>query len=106
MSGRLAGFLFREGQTWVACCASLDLASGGPTQAAALDATQHAIRLWLDSCVKRGTLERALAELGWVCQTADGSLADCGTQRIPPAFVIDAVRRRGRDWSQPIRFVA
>jgi len=98
------GILFREGESWVAYCEGLDLSSFGATQDEALAAVQQAIRLFIESCISRGTLEQALSELGWACQTPDGRLADCRTQRLPPPFMIEAVTRQGTHWSQPIRF--
>jgi predicted RNase H-like HicB family nuclease len=104
VAGELTGILFREGESWVAYCEGLDLSSFGATQDEALAAVQQATRLFIESCISRGTLEQALSELGWACQTPDGRLADCRTQRLPPAFMIEAVTRQGTHWSQPIRF--
>ncbi len=103
VAGTLTGFVFKEGRTWVAYCQSLDLSSCGVTEEKALAAVSEAIDLWFDSCIRRGALEKALGELGWVCQDAKGEIADCRKHKLPPAFVIDAMRRHGKDWSQPIR---
>ncbi len=68
ISGTLTGFLFKEGRTWVAYCQGLDLSSCGMTEARALEAMSEAVNLWFGSCIGRGKLEEALAELGWVCK--------------------------------------
>jgi len=104
IEGTLSGFVFRDGQAWVAYCQSLDLSSCDATPEAALDAVKEAIELWLESCIERGTLEDALFELGWVCQDAKGRLEDCRQRKLPPAFMIEKMKRTGNDWSRPIRF--
>ena len=92
----------KEGGAWVAYCRSLDPSSCGPTEDEALAAVTEAIKLWVDSCLRRGTLEHALGELGWVCQDAKGEIADCRRRKLPPAFMIEALTRNGQDWSRPI----
>ena len=104
VAGTLSGFVFKEGGAWVAYCQSLDLSSCGPTEEKALAAVTKAIKLWVESCLRRGTLEQALGELGWVCQDAKGEIADCRRHKLPPAFMIEAMTRNGKDWSRPIRF--
>lgn len=104
VTGTLTGFVFKEGRTWVAYCQGLDLSSCGATEDAALAAVSKAIKLWVESCIERGTLEQALGELGWVCQDAKGEIADCRSRKLPPAFMIEAMTRNGKDWSRPIRF--
>ena len=104
VAGTLTGFVFKEGAAWVAYCQSLDLSSCGATEDAALAAVGEAITLWVESCLRRGTLGQALGELGWVCQDTKGEIADCRRHKLPPAFMIDAMTRNGKDWSRPIRF--
>jgi len=104
VAGNLSGFVFKEGKSWVAYCQTLDLSSCGDDEAGALDSLERAISAWLESCIQRGKLEEALAELGWVCQDAEGNLADCRRTKLPPAFMIEALTRNGKDWSRPIRF--
>jgi predicted RNase H-like HicB family nuclease len=104
VTGTLTGFVFREGDAWVAYCQGLDLSSCGETEEAALAAVTEAINLWVWSCIERGTLEQALGEMGWVCQEPSGEIADCRLRKLPPAFMIEKMRRNGKDWSRPIRF--
>jgi predicted RNase H-like HicB family nuclease len=104
ISGNLSGFVFKEGRAWVAYCQSLDLSSCGESEEEALDAVGQAIALWLESCIQRQTLEDALAQLGWVFQDPSGRLVDCRRTKLPPAFMIEALTRNGKDWSRPIRF--
>lgn len=104
VTGTLTGFVFKQGRAWVAYCQSLDLSSCGPTEEKALAAVTEAIKLWVESCIERGTLEQALGELGWVCQDPNGEIADCRRRKLPPAFVIDTMKRNGKDWSRAIRF--
>ncbi len=50
---------------WAALCRSLDVASQGNSEQEAKDNLQEAVTLWIDSCVERGTLGKALRELGF-----------------------------------------
>lgn len=55
-----------DGDQWVGWCPSLRVFSCGDTEEEALAAVREAADLWLESCVERGTLEAALAELGFL----------------------------------------
>ncbi|HEX5761370.1 MAG TPA: hypothetical protein VF121_19460 [Thermoanaerobaculia bacterium] len=50
---------------WVSGCPSLDVYSQGDTEQEAKSFLAEAVRLWVESCVERNTLEQALVELGW-----------------------------------------
>src|SRR6185369_1349445 len=62
---RLTCFLQRRGGLWGAGCPALDVHSQGPSETEARRFLEEAVRLWIESCVERGTLEQALRELGW-----------------------------------------
>ena len=49
-------------ERWVAVCPSIDVASQGTDAADAKRCLDEAVQLWLESCIERGTLERALQE--------------------------------------------
>ena len=56
-----------DGDQWVGSCPSLDVATVGNTREKALvEALDEAVNLWIESCVRRGTLREALRELGFV----------------------------------------
>jgi predicted RNase H-like HicB family nuclease len=57
---------FKEGDSIVAYSHSLDLATHGATLAEAKKNFHEAVDLWFDACVEKGTLDKALLELGWV----------------------------------------
>jgi len=99
----LSGFLFEEGNKWVAYCQVLDLSSCGETSDEALKNIREAIRLFFDSCIARNTLHQVLIELGWICQTPDGAYKEltdqCFPSRILPAFVIEKLQKKGETWS-------
>lgn len=104
----LSGSVFLEEKIWVAHCRELDLSSCGTTKEEALENISRAINLFFDSCVKRGTLRKALNELGWVCETPEHDFVDCEEYPFPrvkmPAFMIDNLQRQGNDWSTRISF--
>jgi predicted RNase H-like HicB family nuclease len=100
----LSGRVFKEGETWVAYCQGLDLSSCGNTKEKALEAISKAITLWFESCAQRKTLEQALTQLGWICENEEGKITDCQEIKLPPAFVIDAIKNKGQAWSQPVQF--
>lgn len=62
---RLEGY-FRQEETYWACgCPSLEVYSQGNTEKEARGNLQEAVELWVESCMERNTLGRALMELGW-----------------------------------------
>jgi predicted RNase H-like HicB family nuclease len=62
---RVRGILKQEGDVWVAGFPRLDVYSQGDTADDAKENASEALRLWVDSCLDRGTLGEALRELGW-----------------------------------------
>lgn len=55
-----------DGDQWIGSCPSLDVATVGDTREEALEALDEAVNLWVESCVRRGTIREALTELGFV----------------------------------------
>jgi len=55
----------RDMDCWATECPALDVCSQADGLEAAQAALQEAVDLWLESCLERGTLHQALAELGW-----------------------------------------
>jgi predicted RNase H-like HicB family nuclease len=49
-------------ERWVAVCPSIDVASQGVSADDAKRCLDEAVQLWFESCIERGTLERALQE--------------------------------------------
>ncbi|MDR2160687.1 MAG: type II toxin-antitoxin system HicB family antitoxin [Desulfovibrio sp.] len=53
-----------SGKYWLASCPNLDITTQGGTFERAEQNLREALWLFVESCIRRGTLERALAELG------------------------------------------
>jgi len=104
----LTGIVHRDGNGWTAYCRELDLASCGDTADEAIAAIKEAITLWFEYCISKNALERALSELGWVCQGPDKVIEDCKKTSLPseilPAFMINELTRQDTGWSTSIRF--
>ena len=64
----------KEGDWYIAHCPPLDVTSQGKTLTEARSNIVEACQLFLISCLERGTLDRALLELGWFKQP----------RRVPP----------------------
>ena len=62
---RLAADLREDSGVWIAWCRSLNVATQADARDAALRSLEEAVRLWFESCVERGVLEDALAEVGF-----------------------------------------
>ena len=90
----LEGRLFMEDGKWISYCSSLELATCGDTKEEAIKNTEEAIRLFFDACVKKGTLEKALKELGWKVEDKIVLKAINQPEKItpPPAFMIDSIK--------------
>lgn len=66
ISLRLLCTIKQEGRNkWVTGCPKLDLFSQGKTEEEAKSSLREAIALWVEDCLERGTLERALEECGF-----------------------------------------
>lgn len=57
--------IFMEGKVFIAYTPAFDLTTQGSSVAEAKYNLREAMELWVESCRKMGTLEQALAELGW-----------------------------------------
>jgi predicted RNase H-like HicB family nuclease len=62
---KLRCFARFDGERWISRCPSLDLYSQGGTEEEATASLKEAVELWMESCLERETLPRALRELGW-----------------------------------------
>lgn len=80
---RLRCFARHDGERWVSRCPTLDLYSQGESESDAIDSLKVAVELWMESCLERETLPRALRELGW--RPTPGGVA------APDADVIEIV---------------
>jgi len=49
-------------ERWIAVCPSIGVASQGTSTDDAKRCLDEAVQLWFESCIERGTLERALQE--------------------------------------------
>ena len=49
-------------ERWIAICPSIGVASQGTDAVDARRCLDEAVQLWFESCIERGTLERALQE--------------------------------------------
>jgi len=108
VQARLSGYLFLDPDTsqYVAYCRELDLSSCGRTPEEALKAIHEAQELFFESCIRRGVLDKALQELGWVCSMPTEEIVSCDSNalptEVPPAFVVDAIDRKGSEWSTTV----
>jgi predicted RNase H-like HicB family nuclease len=65
----LRAFVRRDtNERWVAVCPSIDVASQGTDADDARRCLDEAVQLWFESCIERGTLERALQESHFLSQ--------------------------------------
>jgi predicted RNase H-like HicB family nuclease len=60
------GTMKRDGEWYVAYCPPLDIGSQGTTPEEARENLIEAARMFLASCLERGTLDQALKELGFI----------------------------------------
>lgn len=58
-------FLFKEGDTYIAYCPSLDLSGYNTSEDSAKDDFEYMLREWLKEQVANGTLQHDLASHGW-----------------------------------------
>src|SRR5438270_559942 len=59
----LRAFVRRDTEErWIAVCPSIGVASQGTDEDDARRCLDEAVELWFESCIERGTLERALQE--------------------------------------------
>ena len=74
-------FFFKEGRMFVAYCPMLDLSTCGETFEEARKNAIEVLDIFFEECVKRGTLEKTLAAMGWQKSTSK-------PPRWQPPFVI------------------
>src|SRR5665213_3377860 len=65
LSVRLEAAFRQEGNCWLAWCLPLDVMTQADSKKAALVSLKEAVGLWFESCIERGVLEEALAEVGF-----------------------------------------
>ena len=68
--------VFEEDGQFVAYCEPLDLASQGDTPEQAHSRLGEAVRLFIDSCFERGTLEQVLSERQFTLQLASSPASE------------------------------
>lgn len=61
-------YIFREGESYIAYCPSLDLSTCAETYNDAISSFYEAFQLYIKCCVESGTLHDDLAEHGWKFQ--------------------------------------
>ena len=57
--------LRRDGTAWLASCPAIDVVTQAGAKKQALANLAEAVELWFESCIARGVLEEALAEVGF-----------------------------------------
>jgi predicted RNase H-like HicB family nuclease len=92
----LRAFVRRDtDERWVAVCPSIDVASQGTNVDDAKRCLDEAVQLWFESCIERGTLERALQESNFrPLQAAEMARADGDLEidtLLGEAFIVRAV---------------
>lgn len=101
---QVRGVLRQEGETWVAGFPRLDVYSQGNSPEEAKRNASDALRLWVDSCIDRGTLGNALRELGWHRHTVGSEQPERGAEeRIEVHFLEDVL---GEPWEEEIQVPA
>ncbi|MGI8893518.1 MAG: hypothetical protein ACR2GN_08655 [Bacteroidia bacterium] len=60
--------LFKEDDSWIAYCPSLELTSYGDTQSDARAAFDEEMKIFISETNRKGTLERYLLRNGWTLQ--------------------------------------
>ena len=71
---RLPASVKKKGRGFISQCPLLDVYSQGGTRAQALENLREAVKLFLRSCLERGTFERVLQESGFQSATDTGPL--------------------------------
>ncbi len=61
---RWPAWFHEDAGAWVAWCPAVDVMTQARTKKVALERLQGAVELWVESCVERGVLKEALAEVG------------------------------------------
>lgn len=75
-SVRLDTRMRRDGREWVVCCPSIDVATQARTKKKAMESLTEAVQLWFESCIERGVLDEALAEVGFNKVPADQEIPE------------------------------
>lgn len=55
-----------DGRDWLAWCPSIDVMTQARTRKRALQAIREAVEGWFESCIESNTLDKALAEVGFL----------------------------------------
>lgn len=61
-------YIFREGESYIAYCPSLDISTCAETYNDTISSFYEAFQLYIECCVESGTLHDDLAEHGWKFQ--------------------------------------
>ncbi|HEV7570286.1 MAG TPA: hypothetical protein VGQ21_02210 [Thermoanaerobaculia bacterium] len=70
-------------ERWIAVCPSIGVASQGTDANDARRCIDEAVQLWFESCIERGTLERALQESNFrPLHTAEGDQQERNADRL------------------------
>jgi len=91
LSVRLKAAFRKEGDCWLAWCLPLDVMTQADSKKAAFESLKEAVGLWFESCIERGVLKEALAEVGFQ-PIRPG-------EKIPADASIVQVKRLRRDMS-------
>lgn len=88
---KLEARLTQDGDDWIACCPSLDLYTQSDSKEAAMDSLREAVSAWFESCLERGVLAVALAEVGFRCAKAGESIPVSASivQVAPPSRQVE-----------------
>src|SRR5436190_1915993 len=70
----------KDGESFVAYVPALDLSTCGDTFEEAQKMADEAIRLFIEECIRMGTLDQVLESMGWRKRTQT-------REWVPPAFI-------------------
>lgn len=81
--------LLKEGETFIVYAPALDLSGYGPTSENALQDFHNAFKIFIEETTERGTLEKALLELGW-----QKVIKDSKVERKSPYEIITSLQEK------------
>jgi predicted RNase H-like HicB family nuclease len=79
----LVGRTKKEGNWYVSSCVGLPVVSQGETEAEAMASLIEAAHLFIDTCFKRGTLDKVLLKYGWHPQLVPPRRIPEGSYALP-----------------------
>lgn len=89
---RLPFFVKEEDNMHVSCCPVLDVWSQGETEAKAKENLIEAVRLFLEDCFERSTLDKVLKDCGFVPMRKRAKPQELKPEKeiqVPLPFIID-----------------